>query len=100
MAEIVWTEPALNDLDKIVEYIAVSNLVEAKKLVKEVFAKVEILEEYPKSGKSVSELPSLNYHELYVKPCRIFYKFADNKAFILHVMRHEQDLRRFLLDYR
>jgi len=98
MAEIVWTEPALNDLDKIAEYIAVSNLVAAKKLVKEVFAKVDMLEEYLKSGKSVSELPSLNYRELYVKPCRIFYKFEDNKAFILHVMRHEQDLRRFLLD--
>jgi len=98
MAEIVWTEPALNDLDKIAEYIAVSNLVAAKKLVKEVFAKVDMLEEYLKSGKSVPELPSLNYRELYVKPCRIFYKFEDNKAFILHVMRHEQDLRRFLLD--
>ena len=98
MAEIVWTEPALNDLDNIAEYIAVSNLVAAKKLVKEVFAKVDMLEEYPKSGKSVSELPSLNYRELYVKPCRIFYKFEDNKVFILHVMRKEQDLRRFLLD--
>lgn len=73
MAEIVWTEPALNDLDLIAEYIAVSNLVAAKKLVKEVFAKVDILEEYPKSGKSVSELLSLNYRELNVKPCRIFY---------------------------
>ncbi|MCZ4242015.1 type II toxin-antitoxin system RelE/ParE family toxin [Alteromonas macleodii] len=98
MAEIVWTEPALNDLDNIAEYITVSNLVAAKQLVKEVFAKVDMLEEYPKSGKSVSELPSLNYRELYVKPCRIFYKFEDNKAFTLHVMRHEQDLRRFLLD--
>ena len=98
MAEIVWTEPALIDLDNIVEYIAVSNLVAAKKLVKEVFAKVDMLEEYLKSGKSVPELPSLNYRELYVKPCRIFYKFEDKKAFILHVMRHEQDLRRFLLD--
>lgn len=98
MAEIVWTEPALNDLDNIAEYITVSNLVAAKQLVKEVFAKVDMLEEYPKSGKSVSELPSLNYRELYVKPCQIFHKFEDNKAFILHVMRHEQDLRRFLLD--
>ena len=98
MAEIVWTEPALNDLDLIAEYIAVSNLVAAKKLVKEVFSKVDILEEYSKSVKSISELPSLNYRELYVKPCRIFYKFEDNKAFILHVMRQEQDLRRFLLD--
>ena len=98
MAEIVWTEPALNDLDNIAEYIAVSNLVAAKKLVKEVFAKVDILEEYPKSGKSVSELPSLNYRELYVKPCRIFHKFEEDKAFILQVMQQEQDLRRFLLD--
>ena len=87
MAKIVWTEPALNDLDNIAEYITVSNLVAAKQLVKEVFAKVDILEEYPKSGKSVSELPSLNYRELYVKPCRIFYKFEDNKAFTLHIMR-------------
>ena len=98
MAEIVWTEPALNDLDNIAEYIAVSNLAAAKQLVKEVFAKVDILEEYHKPGKSVSELSSLNYRELYVKPCRIFYKFEDNKAFTLHVMRQEQDLRRFLLD--
>jgi len=87
MAEIVWTEPALNDLDLIAEYIAVSNLVAAKKLVKEVFAKVDILEEYSKSVKSVSEFPSLNYRKLYVKPCRIFYKFEDNKAFTLHIMR-------------
>ena len=50
MAEIVWTEPALNDLDLIAEYIAVSNLVAAKQLVKQFFAKVDILEEYPKSG--------------------------------------------------
>ena len=43
MAEIVWTEPALNDLDNIAEYITVSNLVAAKQLVKEVFAKVDML---------------------------------------------------------
>ena len=98
MAEIVWTEPALNDLDNIAEYIAVSSLVAATQLVKEIFAKLDMLEGYPKSGKSVSELPSLNYRELYVKPCRIFYKFEDNEAFILHLMRQEQDLRRFLLD--
>ena len=79
MAEIVWTEPALNDLDNIAEYITVSNLVAAKQLVKEVFAKVDMLEEYPKSGKSVSELPSLNYRELYVKPCRIFISLRTTK---------------------
>lgn len=33
MAEIIWTEPALNDLDDIAEYIALSNVEAARQLV-------------------------------------------------------------------
>jgi toxin ParE1/3/4 len=33
MAEIIWTNPALEDLNNIAEYIALSNLQSAKKLV-------------------------------------------------------------------
>ena len=97
MAEIVWTQPALNELDEIAEYIAVSNLVAAKKLVQTVFSKIERLEEPPESGKVPLEIPTFNYRELVIKPCRVFYKIDGNKVFILHVMRQEQDLRRFLL---
>lgn len=97
MAEIVWTQPALNELDEIAEYIAVANLVAAKKLVQTVFSKIERLEVLPESGKVPLEIPTLNYRELVIKPCRIFYKIDGNKVFILHVMRQEQELRRFLL---
>lgn len=97
MAEIVWTQPALNELDEIAEYIAVANLVAAKKLVQTVFSKIERLEVHPESGKVPLEIPTLNYRELVIKPCRVFYKIDGNKVFILHVMRQEQDLRRFLL---
>ena len=97
MAEIVWTQPALNELDEIAEYIAVANLVAAKKLVQTVFSKIERLEVHPESGKVPLEIPTLNYRELVIKPCRIFYKIDGNKVFILHVMRQEQELRRFLL---
>ena len=54
MAEIVWTEPALNDLDKIAEYIAVSNLVAAKKLVKEM-ARLRVVN---KNGNDVQQMGS------------------------------------------
>ena len=47
MAEIIWTNPALEDLNDIAEYIALSNLLSAKKLVAKIFAKVERLEEFP-----------------------------------------------------
>ncbi|MDC2887668.1 type II toxin-antitoxin system RelE/ParE family toxin [Psychrosphaera algicola] len=100
MAEIVWTQSALNKLDEIAEYIAVANLIAAKKLVQTVFSKIErleVLEVHPESGKVPLEIPTLNYRELVIKPCRVFYKIDGNKVFILHVMRQEQDLRRFLL---
>lgn len=97
MAEIVWTEPALNELNEIAEYIVVSNEFAAKKLVKTIINKIERLEEHPESGKVPTEIAALNYRELVVKPCRIFYRVDVQKVFILHVMRQEQDLRRFLL---
>ena len=50
MAQIIWTEPALNDLNNIAEYIAVSNPNAAKQLVENVFSKVQALEPFPDSG--------------------------------------------------
>ncbi|ALS34758.1 hypothetical protein PTRA_b0244 [Pseudoalteromonas translucida KMM 520] len=40
MVEVVWTSPALDDLNDVAEYIALSNLIVAKKLVQKVFEKV------------------------------------------------------------
>ena len=97
MAEIIWTNPALEDLNDIAEYIALSNLLSAKNLVKKVFEKVDRLEEFPESGKKPLELNNLNYREVVVNPCRIFYKIENGNVFILHVMRQERDLRKFLL---
>ncbi|MEM5509138.1 type II toxin-antitoxin system RelE/ParE family toxin [Pseudoalteromonas sp. AS71] len=97
MAEIIWTNPALDDLNDIAEYIALSNLQSAKKLVSKIFEKVERLELFPESGKKPIELSNLNYLELVVNPCCIFYKKDNDKVYILHVMRQERDLRKFLL---
>jgi toxin ParE1/3/4 len=97
MAEIIWTNPALEDLNDIAEYIALSNLLSAKNLVKAIFKKVARLEDFPESGKQPLELNNLNYREIIVNPCRIFYKIENGNVFILHVMRQERDLRKFLL---
>lgn len=97
MAEIIWTNPALNDLNEIAEYISISNIRSAKKIVASIFEKVERLDPFPESGKKVFELKNLNYREIFVTPCRIFYKIDNNKVFILHVMRQERDLRKFLM---
>ncbi|MBJ7551695.1 type II toxin-antitoxin system RelE/ParE family toxin [Marinomonas ostreistagni] len=98
MAEVIWTEAALSDLSEIAEYIALSNESAAKKLVQEVFHKVERLEQLPESGRTPPELEHLNYREVVTSPCRVFYKCEQSKVFILHVMRQERDLRQFILN--
>jgi len=97
MAEIIWTESALQDLNEIAEYIAIENIIAAEQLVGTVFKKVERLEQFPDSGRTPPELPNLNYREVIVSPCRIFYKQDDEQVFILFVMREERDLRKFIL---
>ena len=100
MAELIWTEPALNDLNEIAEYIALDNPDAASKLVLDIFEKVDRLEEYPNSGKSVAEMPGTNYRELVMPPCRIFYRPEVDFVYVLFVMRGEQLFREFLLKSR
>ncbi|ACQ94438.1 plasmid stabilization system [Tolumonas auensis DSM 9187] len=97
MAQIIWTESALQDLNDIAEYIAIENVVAAEQLVETVFAKVERLELFPDSGRIPPELPHLSYREVVVSPCRVFYKQDESQVFILFVMREEKDFRRFIL---
>jgi len=59
---------------------------------------VEQLEQFPESGHVPPELPNSIYRELYVRPCRIFYRQDDGAVLIVYVMREERQLRRFLLD--
>jgi len=94
MAEIVWTDPALSDLDAIADYIALDNLPAARALVQRVFARVEQLGQFPNSGTAPPELTGRRYRQLIEPPCRIFYRGSGKTVFILHVMRGEQRLRR------
>lgn len=99
MAEVIWTEPALQELDSIAEYIALDNVVAASTLVEEVFGKTERLERFPQSGRIPPELPNSIYREVVVPPCRVFYREEGNHVFILYVMREERQLRAYMLEH-
>ena len=100
MAEIVWTEPALSDLDAIADYIALESPLAASELVKRVLAHVEQLSEHPESGSWPPELGRSRYRQIIEPPCRIFYRFNGSRVFILHVMRTERLLRAKVLSSR
>lgn len=100
MAEVVWTEPALSDLDAIADYIALDNPQAARELVQRVFRHVGQLVEHPKSGSRPPELRGWRYRQIIEPPCRVFCREDGARVLILYVMRAERLLRRERLTRR
>ena len=98
MARIVWTEPAISDLNDIAEYIALDKIGAAKKLVQRIYSRVELLSESTNSGRKPPELGDSRYREVIVGPCRIFYRHSDNEVIVLYVMRAERLLKNYMLE--
>jgi len=94
MAQIIWTEPAISDLDAIADYIALDKPEAARKLVRRIFDHVDQLTEHPDSGSRPRELKGGRYRQIIEPPCRNFYRHENDKVYILHVMRSERRLRR------
>ena len=100
MAEVIWAEPALNDLDAIADYIALDNPEAARRLVQKIFEHVDHLESHPRLGSKPEELKGWRYRQIVEPLCRIFYREDSGRVLILHVMRSERLLRPELLSDR
>lgn len=91
MAEVIWTEPALNALDEIGDHIALDNYDAACRLIKRVFAKVDLLEENPLLGNVPRDLKNTQYRRLVIKPICVYYRVEGVKVIIIFVERGERD---------
>jgi toxin ParE1/3/4 len=100
VVEVIWTEPALNDLDQIAEFIAIENPKAASDLVVSVFEKVDRLLTFPDSGRKVPELPQFWYREVIVNPCRVIYRQENETLYVVHVVRQERKIRLHLIETR
>lgn len=80
MAEVIWTEPALDDLDAIADYIALDNPEVARRFVQKVFRHLEHLELHPKAGSKPPKLKGWRYRLIVEPPCRINYR--EDTAFV------------------
>ncbi len=97
MAKVVWADPAIQDLDAIADYIALVNPAAARQLVQRVIDAVQRLQRFPRMGSAPPELRGLPYRHLIVPPCRIFYRLDQRVLYIVHILRHEQLVRRELV---
>lgn len=101
MAEVVWSEPALADLDAIADYIALDSWAAASAFVACIYTDVGQLTEYPESGSGPLELgKTTRYREIFEPPCRVFYRFDGARVFVGYRMGGERLLRPRQLDKR
>jgi toxin ParE1/3/4 len=91
MAQVIWTEPALNALDEIADHIALDDYDAACRLVSKVFEKVELLEENPSLGNNTKDLRHTPYRRLVIKPIYVYYRSEGRDIFIIFVDRNEND---------
>lgn len=90
--KIVWSPLALERVEDIVQYIAEDNPDAALKWVDDLFAAVERLADFPKSGCMVPEVGSPRIRELIFGTYRVIYS-VKNQVDILTVRRSSQLLR-------
>jgi toxin ParE1/3/4 len=95
MAQVIWSERALGQLDEIAGYIALDNLSAAKDLMGRIFAETDLLGQFPNLGRKMPVLHRESYRMIWVAPCWIYYRVAavEERVIVLHVRRAERPLR-------
>jgi plasmid stabilization system protein ParE len=81
--EVVWTEPAWEDLAAAADYIARDSENYAAAFVEEVKEAAASLAWFAERGQVVPEFADRTIRELLIKPYRLVYEVADDKVLIL-----------------
>ena len=93
MAKLSWSEPALRQLEEIVEYIALDKPEAAKRVAQAVFGLTANVEQFKLIGRIIPEFPTAHYRQIWINPCWIYYKVTEEDIVILHVRRAESLFR-------
>jgi len=81
--EVVWTEPAWEDLAAAADYIARDSENYAAAFVEEVKEAAASLAQFAERGQVVPEFADHAIRELLIKPYRLVYEVAEDKVLIL-----------------
>jgi len=93
MAKVVWSAPALLQLEAIVEFIALDKPEAAKAVAARIIDTTDHLERFLLLGRPIEEFAHKNYRQVWIKPCWLYYRIEGGDVYILHVRRAEKPLR-------
>ena len=90
MARIIWSTPALAQLEAVATAIEVDKPLVARAVIRRIWTAVEKLSKFPRLGRAIPEFRRPGYRQLWVKPCWVYYRANNDEVFILHVRRAEK----------
>jgi len=80
--EVIWTEPASDDLEAAAAFIARDSQTYAAAFVREVLEAAESLSEFADRGQEVPEFADHSIRELLVRPYRPIYHVSSDRVVI------------------
>jgi toxin ParE1/3/4 len=92
MREIIWTEAALDDVERIAEYIAVDSQHYAAAFVRGIQKAGASLNVFPERGRTVPEFAHADIRELLVGNYRLIYILDNQTINIVTVLHSSRDL--------
>jgi toxin ParE1/3/4 len=86
---VLWTDLSLIRLEEIASYIAVERPGAANALLEQIFQRVDVLAELPRSGRPYPNASNPDLRELIVEQYRVIYRVAEpEKAIYILTVRH------------
>ena len=98
MAQIRWTPKAVEQLEKIIGYIAKDSEHYAKLTAREIFKRISLLKSNKHLGRIVPELNEHDIREIIYRRYRIVYKIRENVIEIWTIFHSSQDPDRFKIE--
>ncbi len=92
--KLVWSEPALSDIESIRDYIRRDSEFYAGRFINRIIEAVETLVELPARGRLVPEADDPNTRELLFQNYRIMYRLEGTRIIILAIAHAARDWTR------
>jgi addiction module RelE/StbE family toxin len=92
MRRLVWTEPALADLEAIHDFIAKDSEYYASSFLQELIGQAEKLLIFPEMGRIVPEYGMKGIRELIFQNYRIIYRLEEDFTTILTIIHGKREL--------
>jgi len=85
MARLIWTENAIDDFERLIEYIAQDAPLAARRFAQKMISRIELLQQHPNLGGYVAEDDTRTYREVLQGNYRVIYRSEKNDVYLVAI---------------